>query len=74
MCQGAVFCGIYDNQKTWVGEGVDCSGLVHKTWAMKDAQVEFGPLKFHRRYLDEKRSFLIFIVCNGFISLPEIQY
>lgn len=29
---------INDDQKTWVGEGVDCSGLVHKTWAMKDAQ------------------------------------
>lgn len=27
-----------DNQKTWVGEGVDCSGLVHKTWAMQNAQ------------------------------------
>lgn len=29
---------IDDNQKTWDGEGVDCSGLVHKTWAMEDAQ------------------------------------
>ena len=28
---------IDDGQRTWDGEGVDCSGLVHKTWAMKDA-------------------------------------
>jgi len=26
-----------DDIKTWPEEGVDCSGLVHKTWAMKDA-------------------------------------
>lgn len=25
-----------DNRKTWDGEGVDCSGLVFKSWAMKN--------------------------------------
>jgi len=29
---------IDDDQRTWDLEGVDCSGLVHKTWAMKDAR------------------------------------